>query len=158
MSLGQVTTHQCDRAPAMTLYSFHAMPPSTRVHAHGTGRVEPHHRDSGRPAGCFDRLDQVDDMPSATGLGDNEHTCEPRGQIGPLVQVVIHETGGSDWFAVNQQDKTLRRPRWRYRCSDRIICLFGPPVTRRQRSEALQRLPYSQTSSGLSVVIISADA
>jgi hypothetical protein len=95
----------------MTLYSFHAVPPSTRVHALGTGGVEPHHRDGGNPAGGFDSLDQVDNMPSATDLGDNEYTGEPRGQIGPLVQVVGHETGGSDWFAVNQQNKALWRPR-----------------------------------------------
>ena len=152
-------------------------------------------------------------MPSATGLGDNEHTCEPRGQIGALVQVVGHEAGGSDWFSVNQQNKALGRPRWRYRCSNRIMCLFEcaailmpplvpeptgnnrhqirpirypdnlfllhcsvlfgstcavllytvgqhvvrPTVTRRTRSEGQQRLAYGQTSSGLSVVIISAD-
>ena len=108
----------------MALYGFHAMPPGTRVHALGTGRVEPHRRDGGSPAGRFDRLDQVDDMPSATGLWDNEHTSEPRVQIGPFVQVVDHETCSSDRSAVNQQNKALWRPRWRYRCSDRFMCLF----------------------------------
>jgi hypothetical protein len=121
---GQVTTHECDRAPAMTLDSFHAAPSSTRVHALGAGRVEPHPRDGGRPAGRFDSLDQVDDMPRATGLGNDEHTRELRGQIGPFVQIVDHETCGSDWFAVNHQNKALGRPRWRYRCSDLIMCLF----------------------------------
>ena len=101
------------------------MPSSTRVHALCTGGVEPHHGDGGSPAGGFDSLDQVDDVPSATGLGDDEHTSEPRGQIGPLVQVMGHETGGSDWFAVNQQNKALWRPRWTInRSSDRIMCLF----------------------------------
>lgn len=52
-------------------------------------------------------------MPSATGLGADEHTSEPRSLIGPLVQVMGHETRGSDWFAVNQQNKALWRPRWR---------------------------------------------
>jgi hypothetical protein len=47
---------------------------------------------------------------------DDEHTGEPRGQIGPLVQIVGHETGGSDWFAVNQQNKALWRPRTGDRC------------------------------------------
>jgi hypothetical protein len=91
---------------------------------HGTDGVEPHYRDRGRSAGRFDCLDQMDDMPSATGLGDDEYTSEPRGQIGPFVQIVGHETGGSDWFAVNQQNKALWRPRRKYRCSDRIMCLF----------------------------------
>jgi hypothetical protein len=70
VSRGQVTTHQCDRPPAMTLYSFHAMPPSTRVHPLCTGGVEPHHRDGGRPAGRFDSLDQVDDVlrPRTSGM------------------------------------------------------------------------------------------
>ena len=78
--LTQVAPHECDRAPAKTLYSFHAMPPGTRVHALGTGRVEPYHRDGGRPAGRFDRLDQVDDMPSATGLkAAIAAVCRPRG-------------------------------------------------------------------------------
>jgi hypothetical protein len=56
------------------------MPSTTRVHALCTGGVEPEHRDGGRPAGRFNSLDQVDDVPLATGLGDDEHASEPRGQ------------------------------------------------------------------------------
>jgi hypothetical protein len=52
-------------------------------------------------------------VPSATGLGADEHTSEPRSLIGPLVQVMGHETRGSDWFAINQQNKALWRSRWR---------------------------------------------
>ena len=95
----------------MTLDNVRATPPSPRVHALCTGGEEPHDRDGGRPTGRLDCLDKGDDMPSATGFGDDEHTGEPRGQIGPLVQVVGHEAGGSDWFAVNQQNKALWRPR-----------------------------------------------
>jgi len=29
-------------------------------------------------------------VPSATGFGDDEHACEPRRQIRPLVQIVGH--------------------------------------------------------------------
>jgi hypothetical protein len=79
----------------MTLDNVRATPPSPRVHALCTGGEEPHDRDGGRPTGRLDCLDKGDDMPSATGFGDDEHTGEPRGQIGPLVQVVGHETGGS---------------------------------------------------------------
>jgi hypothetical protein len=124
VSRGQVTPHERDGAPAMTLDSFDAMPPSTRVHAFRAGGIKPHHGNGGRPAGCFDSLDQMDSVPSATGLGDDEHTSEPRGKIGPRVQVVDHETCGSDRIAVNQQNEALWRARRGYRCRDRIKCLF----------------------------------
>ncbi len=78
--LTQATPHERNRAPSKALWSFHATPSSTRVHAFGTGCVEPYHRDGGRPAGSFDSLDQVDKCPWPLASGDNEHTCEPRGQ------------------------------------------------------------------------------
>jgi hypothetical protein len=55
---------------------------STRVRAFCIGGIEPTPQDGGSPAGAFDSLDQVDDVPSATGLGADEHTSEPRSQIG----------------------------------------------------------------------------
>src|ERR1700733_5430430 len=44
--------------------------------------------------------------------------------MGALIQVMDHETCGSGWFAINQQNKALWRPRWRHRSGDRIMRLF----------------------------------
>jgi hypothetical protein len=57
-------------------------------------------------------LDQVDDVTSATRFRDDEHTSQPRCQIGPLVQIMGNQTGGSDRLVINQQYEGLWRPGW----------------------------------------------
>jgi len=69
----------------LTLDGFNAVPSSPRVHAFCIGGIEPHGTDSGRPAGILDRSDQMHDMPTATGVWDDEHISQPRGQIRPFV-------------------------------------------------------------------------
>ena len=117
---GEITTHQGDRTPALTLDDFHSVPPGTRVHAFCIGGVQPHGADTGGSTRHLDGLDQVDGVTLATRLRNDEHTSQPRGQMGPLVQIMSDQTGGSDRLVINQQHEGLWRARWGHRRSHGI--------------------------------------